>query len=79
MVQGKRTVTDDEIVDWMRESPDPAFTTSEIAEVFDMTVEGMRNRLNDLADEGRIKVKKPGTRTAIWWIGAGQSLPVCST
>lgn len=79
MVQGKRTVTDDEIVEWMHESPDPAFTTPEIAEEFGMTPEGMRNRLKKLEEDGRIEVKTPGSQTKIWYVEKGQSLPVRST
>jgi len=50
MPQGEKTVTDTEIVQWMRETPEPAFTTAEIAEKFDMTAEGMRGRLEALRD-----------------------------
>jgi predicted transcriptional regulator len=79
MVQGKRTVTDNKIVQWMHESPDPAFTTSEIAGQFDMTTEGIRNRLKELEKQGRIEVKTPGNRTSIWYVESGQSFPVRST
>jgi len=78
MVQGKLTVTDKEIVRWMREQADPAFTTAEVADEFDMSDEGMRNRLQSLADEGRIECKKPTPQNVIWWVGNGQSLPVRS-
>jgi len=76
MVQGKQTVTDNEIIQWMREQPDPAFTTAEVAEEFDMSGEGMRNRLRNLANEGRIEYKKPTPQNVIWWAENGQSLPV---
>jgi predicted transcriptional regulator len=70
MPQGRMTVTDDEIVEEMRRRDDPAFITKEIASWFDMGTEGMRNRLKSLADQGRIRAKKPSSRTQIWWTEA---------
>jgi len=67
MPQGQRTVTDDEIIDWVRSHPDPAFTTAEIAAPFDIGTEAMRGRLKSLAEDGHIRMKKPGVRTVIWW------------
>ena len=67
MPQGEKTVTDSEIVQWMRETPEPAFTTAEIAEKFDMTAEGMRGRLEALQDGKHVYRKKPTSRTVIWW------------
>ena len=65
--QGKRTVSDDEIVRRMREHPDPAFTTSELAGMFDMSTEGIRGRLEKLQEDHRVEKKKPASRTVIWW------------
>lgn len=67
MPQGEKTVTDEEIIQWMQETPEPAFTTAEIAENFDMTVEGMRGRLSDLREGEVLYRKKPTSRTVIWW------------
>jgi|AntRauMinimDraft_3_1070383.scaffolds.fasta_scaffold04278_2 predicted ArsR family transcriptional regulator len=78
MVQGKRTITDDEIVERMRAVSDPAFTTSELASEFGLTTEGIRGRLKQLESEDRIQSKKPSSRTVIWWVEDSQSV-VCST
>ena len=67
MPQGEKTVTDKEIVQWMRESPEPAFTTAEVAEKFNMSAEGMRGRLEGLREGEQIQRKKPTSRTVIWW------------
>jgi len=77
MPQGVRSVTDDELVEWIRSLDDPAYTTTEIADGVGMGVEGTRNRLTDLADDGVINCKIAG-RSAVWWVDAdeGQSLPV---
>lgn len=63
----RKTVTDDEIIRWMTESPEPAFTTAEVADNFDMTVEGMRGRLDSLREGEEVYRKKPTSRTVIWW------------
>lgn len=78
MPQGKQTVSDNEILVSMMESDDPAFTTSELAEQHGMTAEGMRNRLESLAKAGRIKSKKPGERSVIWWLESDQFAPLSS-
>ncbi len=67
MAQGKRTVSDEEIIQQMKQSSDPAFTTSEIAEMVGMTPAGMRGRLESLKESGQVSKKKPSTRTVIWW------------
>jgi len=72
MAQGKQTVTNQEIKDVMTESSDPAFTTSEIAAQFGLSVEGMRGRLEELAEKGEVLKKKPGPRTVLWWVREDQ-------
>lgn len=79
MVQGKRTVSDKEILDKMKTATDPAFTTSELAEKFEMTSEGIRGRLKKLERQNQIQSKKPSSRTVIWWVEKGHSSAVCST
>jgi predicted ArsR family transcriptional regulator len=73
MAQGEITVTDDEIIEGLRESKEPAFITKEIADIFDMSTEGMRGRLEKLKEEGRICKKKPSPRTVIWWLPESQA------
>lgn len=67
MPQGKRVVDDAEIVEFMLESDEPAFTAGELAEEFGMTRQGMHGRLSGLHEEGRICRKKSGERTVVWW------------
>lgn len=76
--QGKRTVSDDEITRKLREHPDPAFTTSEVADMLDMSTEGARGRLGDLFNEDEICRKKPTTRTVVWWVPEDQREPASS-
>lgn len=78
MPQGKRTVTDDEMLKFMRESSDPAFTTRELADHFEMTTEGVRGRLTSLESTGAVFRKKPSPRTIIWWLPEDQEPAECS-
>ena len=66
--QGKQTVTDDEIIETMASHQDPAFTTAELASMFNMSAEGIRGRLKDLVESGDVDNKKPTSRTVIWWV-----------
>jgi DNA-binding GntR family transcriptional regulator len=66
-MQGVRTVSDDEILDQLRRCPSPAYVTSEIAEFFDMSRQGIRNRLNELHEAGAIGKKQPNDGVIIWW------------
>jgi predicted ArsR family transcriptional regulator len=75
MPQGEVTVVDEEIINAMRERDGPAFTTAEIASWFDMTTEGIRRRLNELAEEGAVEYKKPTTRTVLWWLPKKNGYP----
>jgi len=78
MVQGKMTVDDNQIIEHMRQSGDPAFTAGELAEFFDMSTNGMRERLSQIKQNGEIQNKKPTARTVIWWHEADYSEPVLS-
>ena len=66
-MQGVQTVTDDEIINQLRRCPQPAYVTSEIAEHFEMTRQGIRNRLNALHEAGKIGKKQPTNGVILWW------------
>lgn len=67
MPQGKRTVTDDEIINTMLESSDPFHTAPELADMLGVTRQCIHNRLQALNKKGRVDRKKSGPRTVIWW------------
>jgi predicted transcriptional regulator len=68
MAQGKMTYTDEELLDIIEDSiSGPAFYAKELAEIVDMTVQGVRTRLEQLNENGKIGKKKPGSRTIIYW------------
>lgn len=63
----KPRITDEEILDVFRSSSDPVLTTGEVASEVDITHRGVRNRLEKLEEEGKIKSKKVGARAMVWW------------
>jgi hypothetical protein len=77
-MQGVMTVDDDEIVAALTDAEDPAFVTAELAERFDMSVPGMKNRLEDLHAEGRIHKKQPSPQIVIWWAPTAHDCSVFS-
>ena len=70
MPQGRQTVSDDEIVAYMKRADEPAFVAHEIADQFGINDETARQRLTSLWREGRIHRKKPSKRTVMWWSDA---------
>jgi transposase len=61
------SMTEDEVLEEMLRRGDPAYSTGEVAEWFDMSVETARNRLKAMRDAGKVVEKKPSSRTQIWW------------
>lgn len=49
-------------------SPDPVVTAPELAEKLDYSVDGIRNRLEELEEEGYVSSRQVGARATIWWI-----------
>jgi len=68
MPQGKKTVNDSRIIKTFEESSDPVFSAAECAERWGMSDQGARNRLDSLVEEGVLEKKKPGVRTAVYWL-----------
>lgn len=62
--------TDDELVQWVREHPDPVVGTSEVAAAFDYVRQSADKRLRALEAEGRIHSKKIGG-VRVWWPADG--------
>lgn len=47
---------------------DPAFIAPEVAEELDVSLEGVRNRLNRAVEDGYLAKKRSGSRTVLYWI-----------
>lgn len=61
-------VTDEEILEVLRESGDPVLIASEVAEELPIGRRGVYNRLEQLAEDGRLGRKKIGGRGTVWWL-----------
>ena len=61
------TVSNQEIIDVFRESPDPVLTTKEVANQIGLGRRGTFDRLRQLSNEGELKMKKVGETGAVWW------------
>lgn len=68
MVQGKQTVSDKEMLSYFEENTDPVYSAVELELVWDMGEEGIRQRLNDLVDEGQLDTKKMGSSARVYWL-----------
>lgn len=67
MPQGKKTVSDEELLSAFSEVPGGFGSSKEIGEVVGMTRQGAHGRLSDLYEEGRVDKKKSSQRQAVWW------------
>lgn len=63
----KPTITDEEILEVFRNSPDPVLTASEVADQLPVERRGVLDRLKNLEDEGVLQAKKVGGRSKVWW------------
>lgn len=61
-------VSDEEILDVFREADDPVLIASEVAEELPIGRRGVYNRLENLAEDGRLEYKKIGGRGTVWWL-----------
>jgi len=68
MPQGKKTVSDTQIVQAIDEHADPVLSAQEVAEIFGHTRQWADSRLKDLAEEGRVQKKSGGPRSVMWWV-----------
>jgi response regulator of citrate/malate metabolism len=67
----KPTVSNDEILDVFRQATDPVLTTTEVAEQIELSRRGAFDRLDQLADDDVIEMKKVGETGAVWWFPRG--------
>ena len=68
----EETVTDQEILKVFDYEDDPVLTASEVADGLrrfgrQMTAEGVRQRLDRMADDGLVHRKQFGARAVGWW------------
>jgi CRP-like cAMP-binding protein len=69
------TVSDQEILDAFSGASDPVLTTKEVSEIIGLGRRGTFDRLNRLAQEGELEMKKVGETGAVWWFPSALSEP----
>jgi DNA-binding Lrp family transcriptional regulator len=67
MTQGKRTITDKEILEVFENADAPFLVAQEVADKFGMSRQWAHNRLQQLEQQSRIKRKAAGERSVIWY------------
>ena len=59
---------EDAIMNFVRNHEDPCVTAGEIAAEFGVTNEAVNYRLQQLAEEGRLRDKKVGASAKVWYL-----------
>ena len=57
-----------EILLFMVQSPDPAFTAAEVGDEFGKTRQWADNRLKSLEEDNLLRSKNPGGRSRFYWV-----------
>lgn len=65
-VPGQR-VTDSDVLEALREQPDPVATAGELAGPLNVSSETVRRHLSELHDQGLVDRKTVGARAVVWW------------
>lgn len=67
MGRSKR-VSDEDLLRAIATSPDPIVTAPELADRVEYSVDGVRERLKGLEEQGYVRCRDVGARATIWWI-----------
>jgi len=68
MPQGKKTVSDSQIIQAIEQHEDPVLAAKEVAEIFDHSRQWAHGRLKQLHTAGEIAKKSGGARAVMWWV-----------
>jgi Fic family protein len=68
MKHGNKGVEDTEIIDVFASTDDPVLAAKEVADEIGMSRQGAGQRLRKLVDRGELQRKRPGHRTAVYWL-----------
>lgn len=63
----RQRVTDSDVLEALREQPDPVATAGELAEVLNVSSETARRHLSELHEQGLVDRKTVGARAVVWW------------
>jgi len=62
-----KSVPDSRILASFEHSEGPVATAPDISEQVDLSADGVRHRLQQLADDGVVECKHVGARATVWW------------
>jgi predicted transcriptional regulator len=65
----------EQVLQVLREHPDPVVTATEIAEHLDVSAETARRYLSDLHENGKVRRKQVGARAVVWWLSDETDAP----
>lgn len=68
-------VTDSEVVQALRDHPDPVATTQELASTLRVSPETVRRHLTELTERGTVRRKSVGAHAVVWWLDAAAAPP----
>ena len=63
-----RSVTDEDLLEIIRESDAPTVNAREVADGVDLSRRCVHSRLMDLTDEGELETKSMNNGARIWWL-----------
>jgi predicted ArsR family transcriptional regulator len=61
-------VTLEDVYEAVLNGPEPASTTTDVAQALDISTEGARRKLTELHEQDRIEKRKIGARAIVWWV-----------
>ena len=61
-------VTLEDVYEAVLNGPEPASTTTDVAQALDISTEGARRKLTELHEQGWIEKRKIGARAIVWWV-----------
>lgn len=60
-------VSDSDVLEALREQPDPVATAGELADILGVSSETTRRHLAELHERGLVDRKTVGSRAVVWW------------
>jgi Fic family protein len=65
--------SDNELLSVFSASDDPVLTAVEVADSLDISQQAAYSKLDKAYNEGKLKRKKTGSRSVVWWVRQGSS------
>lgn len=63
-----RTFMNEDVVEIMREFPEPYVTLGDVASELDKSKSAVEDRMWELLEDDKIKRKKVGANAVVWWL-----------